>query len=118
MLIVEMEIPKGCYFCPMAEPHPAYWFCRAFDDTTQIDGCAPMDKRRSWCPIKGVLPDEHGDLIDRDVAVKTFKHIEVAPYSGFDGQEAFYTPEDVVNTLLCQDVVIAAERSEHGTTAD
>lgn len=63
-LIVEMEMPRGCYFCPMAEPHPTYWFCRAFDDTTQIDGCAPMNRRRSWCPIVGVLPEEHGDLID------------------------------------------------------
>lgn len=64
------------------------------------------------CPIKCELPDEHGDLIDRDVSIQTFKCIEEAPYSGFDGQEAFYTPEDVVNTLLCQDVVIAAERKD------
>ena len=55
MLIVDMEMPRGCYFCPFSETYPTHWFCRAFDDTTPIDGCAPMDKRRSWCPIKGEL---------------------------------------------------------------
>ena len=55
MLIVDMEMPKGCYFCPFSETYPTHWFCRAFDDTTPIDGCAPFDNRRSWCPIKGEL---------------------------------------------------------------
>lgn len=75
-----------------------------------IDTLKNMRARPDWCPIKGVLPEKHGDLIDIDVAIQTFKCIEEAPYSEFDGQEAFYTPEDVVNTLLCQDVVIKAER--------
>ena len=30
--------------------------------------------RQSWCPIGGVLPDKHGDLIDR---AKLLKDIEV-----------------------------------------
>jgi hypothetical protein len=108
-LIVEMEMPKACRWyedgmkkrCPIAEWGGACAVTKLFE---------PFDDNRpSWCPIKGILPDEHGDLIDRDVSIQTFRCIEEAPYSGFDGQEAFYDPEDVVNTLLCQDVVIEAE---------
>ena len=55
MLIVDMPMPKGCYFCPMSATYPTDWYCNAFDDSTSIDGCAPMKERPSWCPIKGEL---------------------------------------------------------------
>ncbi len=71
-LIVEMDMPKGCYFCPMSATYPTDWYCMAYDNTKSIEGCAPMNKRPDWCPIKGVLPDEHGDLIDRDKAKDAF----------------------------------------------
>ena len=118
-LIVEMEYPKnGCSECRLKYKKRGYggvFYCfnhLCVDKWTY--GRTQNGDRPSWCPIKGVLPEEHGDLIDRDVSIQTFKYIyiEEAPYSGFNGQEAFYTPEDVVNTLLCQDVVIAAERKD------
>lgn len=58
-LIVEMEMPKCCWDCACCDSE--YRYCAA--------GKKPRDdlnERPSWCPIKGVLPDEHGDLIDRD----------------------------------------------------
>ena len=110
-LIVEMEMPRGCYFCPMAEPHPTYWFCRAFDDLTQIDGCAPMDKRRSWCPIKGELPEQHGDLIDRDELM-----IELMD-RGIEGVQTDDLAE-FQQIIMDAKAVIAAERKDDGTTAD
>lgn len=115
-LIVEMEMPNRCP-CVLAVDNIG-WFSPCFADhgipsrTKDFDDCIEKGTRPDWCPIKGVLPETHGDLIDRDVSIQTFKCIEEAPYSAFDGQEAFYTPEDVVNTLLCQDVVIPAERTD------
>lgn len=118
-LIVEMEMPRCCdecdanYDCVACGISGALWH-----HNPKYKGFDPSKERLPDCPIKGVLPDEHGDLIDRDVSIQTFKCIEDAPFSGFDGQEAFYSPEDVVNTLLCQDVAIAAERKDNGTTTD
>ena len=59
------------------------------------------------CPIKGVLPDEHGDLIDRDALKKMTVyspelHEYIVPVAYVDWQKA----------------VIAAERKDDGTTAD
>lgn len=112
MLIVDMKMPERCGACPCRHVEfdidRVAVFCALLDNEFVED----PDSIPTWCPIKGVLPDEHGDLIDRDVSIQTFKCIEEAPYSGFDGQEAFYAPEDVVATLLCQDVVIAAERKD------
>ncbi|MBR2680556.1 MAG: hypothetical protein IKE23_07360 [Exiguobacterium sp.] len=66
-LIVEMEMPRFCAECPMCDN--VYYgddvrksFCVVFDERKEI----LTEDRPSWCPIKGVLPDEHGDLIDRD----------------------------------------------------
>ena len=113
-LIVEMNMPKDCYDCPMYD-FASYrgkltLCCNAHLDLKPIPNNG--NPRPSWCPIVCELPEQHGDLVDRDVSIQTFKCIEEAPYSGFDGQEPFYAPEDVVKTLLCQDVVIAAERSD------
>lgn len=113
-LIVEMEMPRACRWsedgktkrCPIAEWGGECAVTKLFEPS--------YDNKPSWCPIKGVLPDEHGDLIDRDVSIQTFKCIDDATYSCFDGSEAFYTSEDVVNTLRCQDVVIAAARKDDG----
>lgn len=103
-LIVEMEMPRGCYFCPMAEPHPTYWFCRAFDDLTQIDGCAPMDKRRSWCPIVGVLPDEHGRIIDEAVFCEN-----VVKYS-HQSTKTIGKALDATPTIIDMTPIVVAER--------
>lgn len=92
-LIVEMEIPQHmCCDCEIS-----------------IDGFACKKARTNGgkCPIKGVLPDEHGDLVDRD-ALKEKKvysherHEHVVPVACIDWQDA----------------VIKAERKDDGTTAD
>ena len=67
-LIVEMNMPKDCYDCPM------YHFascrgkltlcCNAHLDLKQIPNNG--NPRPSWCPIIGELPEQHGRLIDAD----------------------------------------------------
>lgn len=61
-LIVEIEMPTGCANCPMGDDDSR--FCKA------AKKYIPMLGKPSWCPIKGELPDEHGDLIDRDELLK------------------------------------------------
>lgn len=71
-LIVEMPMPKCCddcdanYDCCACGISGAAWFhnprYKEFD---------PSKERLPDCPIVGVLPDEHGDLIDRDALLET-----------------------------------------------
>lgn len=64
-LIVEMEMPKnGCCDC-MVE---LMGLCVIQDKDVPLkneNGDYPTELPKG-CPIKGVLPDEHGDLIDAD----------------------------------------------------
>ena len=100
-LIVEMEMPKACSWvedgvkkrCQMKELGGACAIAKQFE--------YPNEKRPSWCPIKGVLPDEHGDLIDRD-ALKKMK-----VYS--PERHEYIVPVAYVDW---QDTVIAAERKD------
>ena len=124
ILLTGIEMPTWCRDCPlcwnMNDNSAMQWCMVAGEPNECVSGGVGMKtittvdwkakQRPRWCPLVELPP--HGDLIDRDVSIQTFKRIEESPYSGFDGQEAFYTPEDVVNTLLCQDVVIAAERKD------
>ena len=102
-LIVEMEMPKVCMTkdgfygdCPMDR----LWCVQrnAPSGTKMIDAYAELkDNIPSWCPIKGVLPDEHGDLIDRNYLLKFF-----------DGINNCIDKEDV----LSANAIIAAERKD------
>lgn len=66
-VIVQMEIPKACRWnedgttkrCPIAEWGGACAVTKQFEPS--------RDNRPPWCPIKGVLPEQHGDLIDRSL---------------------------------------------------
>jgi hypothetical protein len=84
-LIVEMGMPENCYECHFSTDCS---FCEGYDDVCVLapkdavykwnfsDGIKPS-ARPSWCPIKGVLPEEHGDIVDIDlVGVNYFDEIE------------------------------------------
>lgn len=64
-----------------------------------VDGYTMNDGRPRNCPIKGVLPEEHGDLIDRDTLFLKYKE-----------QYDFVDEEDILNAK----VIIAAERKDDG----
>jgi hypothetical protein len=87
-LIVEMEMPKHmCCDCDIS-----------------IDGFACKKARIGGgrCPIVGELPDEHGDLIDRDALLETCIYYVINPNKG------------AVDADNIQDmpVIIAAERKD------
>lgn len=58
MLIVDMKMPKNCAECGLVDE----------SDRCVLLGTFAGDKsvRIPKCPIIGVLPQQHGDLIDRD----------------------------------------------------
>lgn len=62
-VIVEMEMPKCCWECACCDSE--YGYCAASKKPLDDPNDRPV-----WCPIKAVLPEEHGDLIDRDAVKK------------------------------------------------
>lgn len=67
-LIVEMEMPKRCAECDMVQKTKSGYRCPI---ASKMHGFSCIAGRgqieRPWhCPIKGVLPEQHGDLVDRD----------------------------------------------------
>lgn len=109
-LIVEMEMPAGCANCPMGDDDSR--FCKA------AKKYIPMLGRPSWCPIKGVLPEEHGDLVDRDELFETINSrvtlIDSCPEGKPSMKELF--ERDVLcvclHDVVCAKAVIVAERKD------
>lgn len=64
-----------------------------------VDGYTMNGGRPRNCPIKGVLPEEHGDLIDRDALFLKYRE-----------QYDFIDEEDILNAKA----IIAAERKDDG----
>lgn len=117
-LIVEMEMPTGCSWvekgiekrCPMAGiDHYLQIRCRVQSGRIvhTINKSGGVD-RPSWCPIKCVLPEEHGDLIDRDKAKDAFDS-SFLTFRMKDGEtmRGFYQ-----RTIAELPTVIAAERKD------
>ena len=99
MLIIDMPMPKCCGDCPMIALSDRGMICLCTEALLEID----YDKKRpSWCPICGVLPDEHGDLIDRDALLGTCIYYYINPNkSAVDADNIQDMP-----------VIIAAERKD------
>lgn len=101
MLKIDMPMPVkewNCLDCKALCVDMIRHYCGITKKT--IDTLKNMRARPDWCPIKGVLPDEHGDLIDRDALKKRCWHDD-----GFDLW--------VSHTEIDQEpTVIAAERKE------
>ena len=94
-VIVQMEMPLNCWECKFRKP---MGICPITVRYVLDD--AGRNHRPDWCPIVGVLPETHGDLIDRD---KLLKDIEM------------YHVSDGCFQHWCQvqkAVVTATERSE------
>lgn len=92
-VIVRMEMPLNCAVCRC---HTDGW-CYLL--SIQPSECT-YDSRPSWCPIVGELPEQHGDLIDRELLFR-------------DIVELIITRKGTLSEVIeKQKAVIAAERSE------
>ena len=99
-LIVEMDMPKCCDDCDANYDSCACGISRkAWYRNPRCPGFDPGKERMPDCPIKGVLPEEHGDLIDRDVLFLKYRE-----------QYDFVDEEDILSAKA----IIAAERKDDG----
>lgn len=79
-LIVEMEMPKNCpcelsaeVFDPSGNyggHQPCFAWYGIPARSKEFDRCVVRSERPAWCPIVCELPEQHGDLIDRDALLK------------------------------------------------
>ena len=106
-LIVEMEMPQACpcefaYYSSQGIFRPCFAWYGIPARWSEVEKCAENGTRPDWCPNKGVLPDEHGDLIDRDALLETCIYYYINPN------------KSAVDAVNIQDmpVIIAAERKE------
>ena len=114
MLIIDMPMPTRCFDCPMHdwtyglhETRQNVLVCNARHELTPIL-CQTIpngDERPDWCPIVGVLPEQHGDLVDTDTVLWG----EEVPDS-----EGIVVPVTIGDVIEGYDVpiIIAAERSK------
>ena len=107
-LIVEMDMPRNCDEC---EVNYDCAFCgitgSAFYGNRHTPDFVPHESRLPDCPIKGVLPDEHGDLVDADTVLW-----EVLDSQGIETAMSV-TVGDVIEGYDVP-IVIAAERKDDG----
>lgn len=100
-LIIDMTMPKNCGECRFCDGASEKYVCIArYSIALSIRSMNVT--RPDWCPIKGELPDEHGDLVSRDEVKQ--KMI----YYGFRSI-------DMTATEFCEDeltAIIAAERKD------
>ena len=62
---LEMEMPKSCYYCPMA--NDGFYLCKATSPFKELeDDCE--ERRPDWCPLIPI--PAHGDLVERDWLLK------------------------------------------------
>ena len=102
---MEMEMPRNCWECE-------------FNKSTldRMDFCTLTNKQYNWglserpsdCPLIEVPP--HGRLGDLDKLEQMFVDIDNAPYSGFDGEEPFYSAEDAALIIRLTPTVIPADK--------
>lgn len=118
-LIVEMEMPRDCWGCPNGHPDWIYnddgaaqmvCFCNICNTEEDDRWISETETERpSWCLILGVLPEQHGDLIDRD---DLRKH-GMMYRGGIDEGGLIYVPlRDVMKSISNAPAVIAAERKD------
>lgn len=100
MLIVDIDMPKSCP-CDLIGVGYAMW-CSAASGipkrVAEYDECVKNGTRPDWCPIIGVLPETHGDLIDRDELKKKKvysheRHEYVVPVAYIDWEQAVIAAE-------------------------
>lgn len=75
-VVVRMEMPQDCWFCPNGHPDWIYnddgaeqmaCFCNICNTEEDDKWISEIETERpSWCPIICQLPEGHGRLVDAD----------------------------------------------------
>lgn len=110
-LIVETEMPKRCTKCGVRLSCMRYVYGLR---RNAAENLKPLMGDKD-CLIKGVLPDEHGDLIDRDA----FIHKYLAFYTEQERKKnlvfaAVEVKQQFADMICDERALIAAERKDDG----
>ena len=115
-VIVRMEMPLNCEHCPMS-----HW-----NKLNELTGCDAVGGKRyvsdddefwhmarpSWCPIVGVLPETHGDLINREYAIASACSGLTRTLRTTEGEEKWIRVKEVRESIKSAPIIVPAERSE------
>lgn len=109
-LIVEMEMPQACP-CEFADDssgifRPCFAYYGVVERAVEFNKCVRSGGRPEWCPIKGALPEEHGDLIDRSLLCADLAGV-ILSHRGLGVDEV----------IARQNAVITAERKDNGNNS-
>ena len=111
---INMEMPKNCAACRIGHRDTGWdnedneceiVFCPIINQGSCLEDAEA--KKHRLCPLVPVPP--HGRLGDLDVLEQMFSDIDNAPYSGFDGEEPFYSAEDAARIIRLAPSIIPAE---------
>ena len=100
------EMPKSCAECPMGSVLYGY---KCLAKNKQFDRYA-FTSMQDWCPLIELPP--HGRLGDLDKLEQMFADIDHAPYSGFDGEDPFYSAADAAQIIRLAPTIIPAEEDD------
>lgn len=123
MLIIDMPMPVKEWNCLDCKAICADLMRGHYCGITKktIDTLKNMRARPDWCPIKGVLPEEHGDLVDYDEVEKEFNRLltymeKVPDENGI----VWFRRETIMprGYTMKFHIIIPAERKDDGTAAD
>lgn len=111
--VVRMEMPKSCP-CELAGgydiPLPCFAGHGIPKRCKEFDECVEKGTKPDWCPFVCALPENHGDLIDKDAFLRT-----VRPASKDDDVKActFTTVKRLITDhIRAQKTIVPAERRE------
>lgn len=114
MLIVDMPMPKSCPCDLIGVGYDLY--CSGVGGiparVKEYYECMENGTRPDWCPIKGVLPEEHGDLIDRDSYLKLLESYKESKRGVCENKEFIVALQAISKQIKCVKAVIAAERKD------
>lgn len=116
-VIVRMEMPKNCpcelsaeVFDPIGNyggHQPCFAWYGIPARSKEFDRCVVRSERPAWCPIIGVLPEQHGRLVDASTVLFAADDSEgVAPPMPV-------TVDDYLVLFDLPTIVPATERSEY-----
>lgn len=66
-VIVRMEMPTSCGACKCRHVEFDIDYVAVFCGIKDNEYVEDADSRPSWCPILGILPEDHGDLILKEL---------------------------------------------------
>ena len=98
-VVVRMEMPKRCYYCPMFDDTEHRCIVQYYkEEVNSVDLSIAGKGRMNWCPIICALPEGHGRLVDADALESRCR-----PVKNFENQDSLVIG---VGPLRCSKTIV------------